>query len=176
MNREPRWSQPVYTHTHSVTHNNCRFLTCVCVCMYIPRDAVMMVTLKSCPICRFPVYPHTSRISPFLFQISIFLLRSASLREWKPPSDQESPPLSLFLSLFSLLHAAKLSEPNSLESLFFWDFFQGLDSFAAMHNSLHVPDRKTSSPVCSCCVVTLQNFWVCMKGGTKRTREGEKET
>lgn len=96
-----RWLQPVCTHTceqnYSIIHNHSGFLACVCVHVHTKRCSHDGDTLRSCPpVCRFPVYPQTSRISPSCSKnLYLFLRRSASLCEWKPPCDQESPPLSL---------------------------------------------------------------------------------
>lgn len=146
----------------------------VCVCTYIPRDAVMTVTLSEV-VLLFVGFLFTPKLPGSPLPVP---KTSISFYYALPPCVNESLPVTknLLLSLSPFFHfCMQQSNVNSTH----WRFLvcvcvQGLDSFAAMPNSFRIPDGKMSSPVCSWRVVTPQNFWVCMKGGTeKRGRKKE---
>lgn len=148
----------------------------MCVCTYIPRDAVMTVTLSEV-VLLFVGFLFTPKLpgSPLPVpktSISFYYALPHCVNESLPVTKN----LLLSLSLSPFFHfCMQQSNVNSTH----WRFLvcvcvQGLDSFAAMPNSFRIPDGKMSSPVCSWRVVTPHNFWVCMKGGTeKRGRKKE---
>lgn len=101
MYHDCRWLQPVCTHTceqnYSITHNHSGFLACVCVHVHTKRCSHDGDTLRSCPaVCRFPVYPQTSRISPSCSKTSISFYYAL------PPCVNESLPVTKNLLLLSL--------------------------------------------------------------------------
>lgn len=146
------------------------------VCTYIPRDAVMTVTLSEV-VLLFVGFLFTPKLpgSPLPVpktSISFYYALPHCVNESLPVTKN----LLLSLSLSPFFHFC-MQQSNVYST--HWRFLvcvcvQGLDSFAAMPNSFRIPDGKMSSPVCSWRVVTPHNFWVCMKGGTeKRGRKKE---
>lgn len=90
---------------------------------------------------------------------NVCLLCSSSQREWNS---------HYYRTLLLSLPLQSVKKTNRSQT--HWSFFfslQGLDLFAAMPNSFRPPDGKNKLPVCSWLVVTLLDFWVCVR------REGQ---
>lgn len=180
MYHDCRWLQPVCTHTceqnYSIIHNHSGFLAYVCVCTYIPRDAVMTVTLSEV-VLLFVGFLFTPKLpgSPLPVpktSISFYYALPHCVNESLPVT--KNLLLSLSLPFFTSVCNKAMWTQLTGGFLCVCVCVQGLDSFAAMPNSFRIPDGKMSSPVCSWRVVTPHNFWVCMKGGTeKRGRKKE---
>lgn len=149
----------------------------MCVCTYIPRDAVMTVTLSEV-VLLFVGFLFTPKLPGSPLPVP---KTSISFYYALPHCVNESLPVTKNLLLLSLSLPFFPSVCNKAMWTQLTGGFlcvcvcvQGLDSFAAMPNSFRIPDGKMSSPVCSWRVVTPHNFWVCMKGGTeKRGRKKE---
>lgn len=146
-----RWKVKKFIQSHTLVKLSD---TCVCVCCYIPRDAVM-ISLNCPVICRFPVYTRLSDHSFTLLLQSLYLslVCSFSPREWNSPFTRISSSLSL-----SLLESNLSSTRWSL-------MLSGAGSFRCHAQFLSTPDGKNRLPVCSWLVVTPLDFWVCMEGG-----------